>query len=720
MTKSKIHTTDLKRFLFGVAIFIMATVNLCAQNNPYKIRNDLYRIYVRAYNARKNAKGVQLADSMYHKAVACKDTKAQCLALTIPFLHQFTKPDYEALERTGKALQDKALQTGHTQFFYFVMSNKVAWMMNNNMMDKVLDYIKSMQKFAESHKHNYGIYTGYRCLALVQMKRGDALQAIESYKKALSFGLANMPDQDMAQNYRRMAECYANLEDWNKVLECVDKGMPLAKTQQTKSFLQLSKCEALFHLKRDKDLLVSIAQAEKDNGATGGTNTDEIYKLHIYKKIVEENWSSALKDIDKMSSYDERLRMYVAYYMRRNDFKTALSYYKKIITLRDDMSAKVAREDLASMNAKYNNQELEMEKQQAIFQQTKLQLANTQLTLENSSLELNKTRASEHLAKLNADNYLLSLNNKQLETKRLKDSLAAQQERREAKEKEMRFNNTILLTLLSVAFIILALTAIYSRRNRIMSKKLKFFNNKLRKTVAELTVAKEKAQQSDKMKTMFIQNMSHEIRTPLNAIVGFTEVMMEMGSSLPEEEKKEMCKTISNNSELLSTLINDILDMTSLDSGKYVMKYDNVNINDLCRQALKTVAHRKAEGVVLNFESDIPEDITINTDANRVKQVLINMLTNAEKNTTEGTITLKCSLNETPGYLTFSVADTGIGIPADKAEEIFERFKKLDKFKQGSGLGLNISRTIAEKLGGSIYVDKHYTGGARFVFTIKA
>ena len=111
--------------------------------------------------------------------------------------------------------------------------------------------------------------------------------------------------------------------------------------------------------------------------------------------------------------------------------------------------------------------------------------------------------------------------------------------------------------------------------------------------------------------------------------------------------------------------------------------------------------------------------MTIETDATRVKQVLINLLTNAEKNTTKGSITLTCNDTEHPGYLTFSVTDTGIGIPKDKIKEIFERFKKLDKYKQGTGLGLNICRMIAEKLGGDIYVDERYKHGARFVFTIK-
>ena len=715
----KKHYITYKRILLVATVFFSATANLCAQNNPYKIRDDLYRIYTKAYETRRTAKGLQLADSLYHQAQVAKDKKAQCLALTIPFLYHFFRSDRAALEKAGKVLEDKALQTGYIQYYYFVMSNKVTWLLNNDHMSEALDYIKNKQKFAEAHHHDYGIYTGYRSLGYTQYARGDYAQAVESFKKALDFGTTYLPDQDMAQNYRGMSDCYRMLEEYELALNCVEKGLAISKSQQSRAFLQQNKCYALFMLGRDKEFLENYTLAEKWNGLPGGTNLNVIQELRIFKKLAEKNFDSALRDIKKIPLSGNRLRLYTIYYTRQGDFQKALFYYRQSIMSRNVQAAKVTREDLTNMSAKYNNQELEMEKQQAVFQKTRLQLANTQLTLENSSLELNKSKAAEHLAKLNADNYLLSLNNKNLETKQLRNAIAAQKARREAKEKEMAANNKILLILLSVAAVILILIALYLYYSHRMSRKLKTLNQHLRKAVTDLSIAKEKAQQSDRMKTMFIQNMSHEIRTPLNAIVGFTQVLIEMGDALGENEKKEMCQTITDNSELLSTLINDILDMTSLESGKYVMKYEQANVNVLCEQAIKTVTHRCAPGVELRYHGDIDHDMTIETDATRVKQVLINLLTNAEKNTTKGSITLTCNDTEHPGYLTFSVTDTGIGIPKDKIKEIFERFKKLDKYKQGTGLGLNICRMIAEKLGGDIYVDERYKHGARFVFTIK-
>ncbi len=134
--------------------------------------------------------------------------------------------------------------------------------------------------------------------------------------------------------------------------------------------------------------------------------------------------------------------------------------------------------------------------------------------------------------------------------------------------------------------------------------------------------------------------------------------------------------------------------------------------------AISTVAHRKPESVKLYFTSEVDDDYRITTDANRLRQVLINFLTNAEKNTEQGEIHLYCSISENPGKVTFSVTDTGTGIPEDKVEMIFERFKKLDEFKQGTGLGLNICRIIADRLHGEVKLDKSYTNGARFLFIL--
>ena len=233
-----------------------------------------------------------------------------------------------------------------------------------------------------------------------------------------------------------------------------------------------------------------------------------------------------------------------------------------------------------------------------------------------------------------------------------------------------------------------------------------------------LNEALRKARHSDELKSIFLANMSHEIRTPLNAIVGFSQLLSNPDLPLEDEEKLEFSSLVQQNSELLTTLVNDILDLSALESGKYTMNLTSCHCNEMCRLILSTVMDRKAEGVKLYYTSEVADDFQITTDEQRLQQVLINFLTNAEKHTEKGEIHLHCSLTEYPDRITFSVSDTGPGIPADKMDSVFERFKKLDEFKQGSGLGLNICRTIAERLHGEVKVDKSYTNGARFLLIL--
>lgn len=237
--------------------------------------------------------------------------------------------------------------------------------------------------------------------------------------------------------------------------------------------------------------------------------------------------------------------------------------------------------------------------------------------------------------------------------------------------------------------------------------------------------AKALAEKANRMKVSFVQNMSHEIRTPLNAIVGFSQLLSLPDGAISDEEKTQYAGYIENNSAMLTMLIDDVLDLSDVDSGNYHVVIEECNCNDICHKAMNSVEYRVPEGVDYKFTTDLPDGYTIFSDARRIQQVLVNYLTNSCKHTQAGFIHVNCSLEENPGFITFSVADTGDGIDPDNAEMIFQRFAKLDPFKQGSGLGLNICTIVAEKLGGSVRLDKTYgrcsgngTPGARFLFTI--
>lgn len=237
----------------------------------------------------------------------------------------------------------------------------------------------------------------------------------------------------------------------------------------------------------------------------------------------------------------------------------------------------------------------------------------------------------------------------------------------------------------------------------------------LKETEKQLTLAKEKAENADLSKSAFLANMSHEIRTPLNAITGFAEVL---ASANTEEEKAQYQEIIKMNADLLLQLVNDILDMSKIEAGTLEFVYTKVDINLLLsdlRQLFQMRVNDAGKNIRIIAEPSLPS-CSIETDRNRVAQVLSNFTTNAIKFTQEGTISIGYEARDTELY--FYVTNSGAGIPADKLPEVFGRFVKLNKDKKGTGLGLSISRTIVNKLEGQIGADSVEGKGSTFWFTI--
>ena len=237
----------------------------------------------------------------------------------------------------------------------------------------------------------------------------------------------------------------------------------------------------------------------------------------------------------------------------------------------------------------------------------------------------------------------------------------------------------------------------------------------LKETEKQLTLAKEKAENADLSKSAFLANMSHEIRTPLNAITGFAEVL---ASANTEEEKAQYQEIIKMNADLLLQLVNDILDMSKIEAGTLEFVYTKVDITLLLsdlRQLFQMRVNDAGKNIQIIAEPSLPS-CSIETDRNRVAQVLSNFTTNAIKFTQEGTISIGYEARDTELY--FYVTDTGAGIPADKLPEVFGRFVKLNKDKKGTGLGLSISKTIVNKLEGQIGADSVEGKGSTFWFTI--
>ena len=234
----------------------------------------------------------------------------------------------------------------------------------------------------------------------------------------------------------------------------------------------------------------------------------------------------------------------------------------------------------------------------------------------------------------------------------------------------------------------------------------------------ELKVALEKAEESDRMKTAFIQNMSHEIRTPLNAVAGFSQLLCAPDYALDEKEKQNMQHRIMENVRLITSTVNELLELSKSESegqGATVEKTEFL-CNDLARAALNEVKGKQKTGVELSFVSNVDDGYKIFTNAYRLRSALLHLLDNAVKFTEKGSVELACELKDRK--MLFSVTDTGVGIKEEDRERIFETFQKIDTFKSGIGLGLPLSRRMVRTLGGDVELDTSYTNGSRFVISI--
>ena len=227
-----------------------------------------------------------------------------------------------------------------------------------------------------------------------------------------------------------------------------------------------------------------------------------------------------------------------------------------------------------------------------------------------------------------------------------------------------------------------------------------------------LEVALEKAKESDQMKSAFLANMSHEIRTPLNAIVGFSN-LLNTDIDLEKEERTQFLELINTNSDLLLKLINDILDMSRIESGRMAFSFDNYDLSELVHNIYSTYQMMMPSGVKLLI--DIPKNpVTIYTDKHRLMQVITNFLNNAIKFTCEGYIKVGYSSNPESRLVHIFVEDTGKGIAKEKQAAVFERFTKLDEFAKGTGLGLSICKVITERFSGKITVSSEEGTGSHF------
>lgn len=472
----------------------------------------------------------------------------------------------------------------------------------------------------------------------------------------------------------------------------------------------------------DKRLLNHIANVQKKSTADGRRFRDFSYtKYTVYRRLLgnyealtpeeADEYYNAARDVaqlDPLAKYDfdniRRPDMY--YYMSRKEYAQALPLIKHEVKQTDHELLPYVRRLL--LNAM-------IESAKALGDRDALlEALLTWRALEESEQTRHSAEQFREL-QFTYDRNIEKLRGMQVELDKRNAQIA----------------NHRMTRLLGGAFLFILLVLVFIlmrtwRKARALNKTLAKTNAKLvderdtlRRIQADLTRTGERARAADKQKEEFINNMSHEVSTPLNAIVEYSHLIVDC---IDEDKKPYLTKfarVVKLNTELLLTLVNDVLDLASIDKKTMKIEKQPIIISNLAEVAADTFKGRIQPGVVFINKIAPDDNLLVTTDAKRVTQVLLNLLVNAANFTSEGSITLDSRLVNDGAFYEFSVTDTGIGIPKGKEEVIFNRFEKLKRFSQGIGLGLAVSRMIASLLGGEVKVDTTHKGaGARFIFTI--
>lgn len=286
----------------------------------------------------------------------------------------------------------------------------------------------------------------------------------------------------------------------------------------------------------------------------------------------------------------------------------------------------------------------------------------------------------------------------------------------------------IFLAIISIALFILIISVVFlyilyrknqelARNRAEANKKLVSESENLKRSRNELVRARDQAQKANAMKTEFIKNMSHEVNVPVQAINEYCKLIVDCSDTTNRKYLEHFANLVYLNSELLTTIVNDVLHLSEIESSSLSIHRHVVHLNSVCQTAIDSMRHRVNKGVEIKFDHKTP-DIDIFTDPQRLQQILLNLLTNAAKFTEKGQIEVSYELDNDQQNVILSVTDTGIGIKPENKNKIFERFVKLDGNTQGAGLGLTIARLVARLMGGDVTLDTTYTHGARFNITL--
>ena len=611
------------------------------------------------------------SDTLFDMAIRCNDTVMAKIALG-------AKVDYyyygQGENRTDSIiagvnrLKQYARSVGNAELYYWAWAARLVnyYIIQGEYNIALLEAEKMLQE-AKGEKKQGSIAECYYALANVYTAKGLVKKSQEFMLKEIDiFENANVFRYNISCQYSDAAKIYIDLGEAEKAPELLKKALKTSRST--------------YHEVTAKLVYVSLYLAQGDTAAA----------------------RKALEECRRMYMEEPSMKRHIHYlYDVEIDYNWRVGNYNKALSVLDERETELRKKNnLTTLMA------LRKTKADILWDMNRKEEA---AGLYRDFL-LEQKKEKERNEEITTSEFATMLNLQQLNAEKVRLEKISQ-------KKQLQNTRTILFSVIGI----LCVVVIFLWQQRKLNAKLHRAKNKLDeqnrtliKAEEELRKAKEVAEQSNWLKTMFIQNMSHEIRTPLNSIVGFSGVLVDMLDE--KEDIGQYVALIESNSKLLLKLVGDILDISILDS-EVEIKHNAVDVNACCQASIDAAGASFDPGVKLIFEPACDE-LIINSNYSYIVQVLDNLLGNASKFTHVGSVTLTYEVKKEDNQLIFTVTDTGIGIPVEEQERVFERFVKLDNFSQGAGLGLSICRIVAERLGGYLRIDKGYTQGTRVIFCV--
>ena len=653
--------------LFFTALLLVFSESKGINNASINQRFD--SLSVKAQRLMNTPGEIVYLDSMLNLAQSVDSIRWQCLSMSFMVRNYYNRMNPDSLMYWADKLDDLALENKFYKIFFDSYSLVCFWELYDKNYDSALDKANRLYQLAKDLDNANGMIASYEAIGLIYMETFRYVEAIKSYKEGLRLQ-CQQKNPRYAYQFQFMSyiiESYLKLKDYKGAEAALNEAYGLIeKCKANEVYFPVERCLWLLDC-YNVEMYVALKMPEKA-------------EAHIIS-------ANKYKDIDDFYVFCYYHLVSASYFQSLGDYNQALENVDKVLSeTGDDYLPALKMKAELLLNAG-------KEQDAALLYYKSVNLIDSTYN-ESMSKQINQLRTIHEVDKLELKNQQIELENG-------------------------RYKLTVTIVLVVVLFLAFVVILVHFIRVNRMKKLLEKSDKELKKDKEQLilsekalSIAKEKAEASNRLKDVFLSNLSHEIRTPLNSIVGFASLLGKMS----DEEVKEYVSIIKHNSDLLLKLVNDTVSVSLLQAEQLPLVWESVEIMQYCKELLAGYSGKLAPGVKLEFKSS-SDFYMFRTDKAQLKQVLDNLLSNAVKFTEKGSVTLVCEIDEQSGNVRFIVEDTGCGIPKEKQDKIFESFEKVDSFIQGMGLGLTICKLVAERLGGTIVLDATYEKGTRMIFT---